>query len=215
MDEQEMLRRLGAIGAIITGSHIVYTSGRHGSAYVNKDAIYQHPHLTRDLCAALVAPYDPDVVEVVAGPAVGGVVLAQWSAWHLTERRTSGETLAVYAEEEAIDGKKRLTFRRGYDDAVRGRRVLVVEDIVNTGGSVRLLIDAVRELGAEIVGASVLCVRGAVGDDALGGVPLRALLAVPLDAWPAEECPLCRQSVPINTKVGKGQAFLAQRERQR
>lgn len=203
---------LAETGALITESHIVYASGRHGTTYVNKDALYLHPTVTEQLCARMAQDYDPDAVDVVAGPTVGGVILAQWVAWHLTKRRTAGEVLAVYAEEEAET--KRRIFRRGYDAQVRGRRVVVVEDIVTTGGTVHKVIDAVRELGGTVVGLSIICNRSGKDGADLFDVPFHPLTTVALDSWAAEECPLCAQGVPVNTSVGKGKDFVAHQRRE-
>lgn len=207
MPLHDSMQTLAEVGAIITNSHIVYTSGRHGSAYVNKDALYLHPVVTSDLCAVMASHYNADEVDVVAGPTVGGVILAQWVAWHLSQRRASGETLAVFAEEDAAT--KARVFRRGYDQQVAGKRVVVVEDIVNTGGSVEKVIAAVRALGGTVAGVSILCNRGGLTGADLGDVALQALTTISLDSWAAEECPLCQAGVQVNTAVGKGAAFLA------
>ncbi len=209
----EIMEALAGAGALIRDSHIVYTSGRHGTAYVNKDALYLHPLITEQLCGVMAGEYDADQVDVVAGPTVGGVILAQWVAWHLTRARTDGgEVLAVYAEEEIADGVKRRVFRRGYDEQVRGKRVVVVEDIVTTGGSARQVLDAVRALGATPLGLSIICNRSGKPGEALFDVPLHALATVALDSWAEDECPLCAQGVPVNTSVGKGKAFLARKQ---
>lgn len=198
---------LADAGALVTDSHIVYTSGRHGSAYINKDALYVHTEATSRVGELMARSYDADTVDVVAGPTIGGVVLSQWVAYHLTKRRKSGETLAVYAEEDGPE--KNRIFKRGYDLHIRGKNVVIVEDVVTTGGSVAKVVDAVKALNGNILGASILCNRGAVGPEAMGGVALHALTAVTLDSYAEDECPLCRSGVPINTAVGKGKAYLA------
>ena len=205
---ENILAILASVGAIITDSHVVYTSGRHGSAYVNKDALYLHPKATELLCGIMAQAYVADEVDVVVGPTIGGVILTQWVAWHLSNIRTHGEVLAAYAEEEDGGDHKIRTFRRGYDQSVQGKRVVVVEDLVTTGGSVQKVIDAVQALGGTIQGVSVLCNRGGITGADLGGVALHALTTVALDSWEASACPLCAQGVEINTAVGKGQAYL-------
>src|SRR6185503_4691372 len=107
--------------AMITGSHVVYTSGKHGSAYVNKDAVYPSTARVAELCRFLADATAPHRPEVVCGPAMGGIILAQWTGHHLG-------LPAVYAEKTAGG----MALRRGYDKLVAGRRVLVVEDILNT-----------------------------------------------------------------------------------
>lgn len=207
MSKDDVMALLADAGALVTNSHIVYTSGRHGSAYINKDALYVHTEATSKVCEMMARSYDADAVDVVAGPTIGGVVLSQWVAYHLTKQRKSGETLAVYAEEEGAE-KNRL-FKRGYDNHIRGKNVVIVEDVVTTGGSVAKVVEAVKALGGNILGASILCNRGGVGPEAMGGVKLNALTNVTLDSYAEEECPLCKDGVPINTAVGKGKAYLA------
>ena len=212
MNDADIMQALAQVNAIITDSHVVYTSGRHGKAYVNKDALYLHPQVTERLCGVMASAYQADTVAVVAGPTVGGVILSQWVAWHLNAARTTGETRSVYAEEEGEGEQKVRVFRRGYDQQIPGQRVVVVEDILTTGGSARQVIAAVRALGGEVVGLSVLCNRGGITAADVGGVPLHALTTVTLDSWDAATCPLCQQGIPINTTVGKGKAFLARQQ---
>jgi orotate phosphoribosyltransferase len=194
---------LAESGAVIRDSHVVYTSGRHGSAYVNKDAVYPHTERVRELCALLADAGRSLGAEIVCGPAMGGIILAQWTGHHLG-------LPAVYAEKEPEGG---MTLRRGYDQLVRGRRVLVVEDVVNTGGSLAGTVRAVRAAGGTVVGAVALCNRGGVTAAALDVPALVALVELSLESWTAEECPLCRRGVPIDTGVGKGREFLARTNR--
>ncbi len=208
MPNQDVLATLAGVGALITGDHLVYTSGRHGSSYVNKDALYPHTAATSQVCARIAARFADAGVEVVAGPTVGGVIMAQWTAQHLSVL-TGREVLAVYAEEEVGEGgARRRLFRRGYDALVAGRRVLVVEDILTTGGSARLVVAAAHEAGGSVVGVGALCNRGGVSAEMIGAPLLFSLSEVPLESFAPEECPLCAAGVPINTRVGKGAAFL-------
>jgi orotate phosphoribosyltransferase len=194
---------LSESGAVLQDSHVVYTSGRHGSAYVNKDAVYPHTERVRELCAMMAELARPLGAEVVCGPAMGGIILAQWTGHALG-------LPAVYAEKASEGG---MVLKRGYDRVVRGRRVLVVEDVLNTGGSIAEAVRAVATAGGIVAGAVALCNRGGVTADAIGVPVLHALVEVALDSWAADACPLCRDGVPINTDVGKGREFLAQRGR--
>jgi len=103
--------------------------------------------------------------------------------------------------------------RRGYDGIVRDRRVLVVEDVVNTGGSLRETVRAVRAAGGIVVAAVALVNRGGMRASDVEVPALHALMDLALDAWDAEACPLCRAGVPVNATVGKGREFLAARGR--
>jgi orotate phosphoribosyltransferase len=190
---------LAEAGAVITGSHVVYTSGRHGSAYVNKDAVYPHTDRVSELCRLLADAARHTRPEVVCGPALGGIILAQWTGHHLG-------ALAVYAEKLPDGG---LGLRRGYDRLVARRRVLVVEDVLNTGESVRKAVAAVRAAGGEVVAVAALCNRGGVTAAHLGVPTVISLVELSLDSWDAAACPLCRERVPIDTRIGKGREFLA------
>lgn len=200
MSEQEVLAILERVGAVLTGTHVIYTSGRHGETYVNKDALYTSTEDTSAVCKTIADHFAAAQVEVVAGPTVGGVILAQWVAHHTTWRDDHVRPAAIYAEE--VDGQR--VFRRGYADFIPGKRVLVVEDILTTGGSARKVVDAVRAAGGEVVGLGALCNRGGITAETIGVPELYALTNLPLQSWDAADCPLCRAAVPINTRVGKG-----------
>lgn len=212
MNDPTIMQMFADAGAIVTGSHFVYTSGRHSSVYVNKDALYVHPGKIATLCREMAAPFDANQIDVVIGPVMGGIVLSQWVAHHLNERRTSGETLAVYAEKEGDGPGKSFAFRRGYDRYITGKNILVVEDILTTGGSARQVIELVRRLGGNVIGLSALCNRGNVQPKDVAGTPIHTLISIALETYSAEECPFCRDHVPINTELGKGRAFLAKQE---
>ncbi len=209
---------LANLGVVITNSHIVYTSGKHGSAYVNKDAIYPHTRETSELCFALadritdikVVNDVPLIPKAVVAPAVGGVILSQWTAHHLSgycSDRWMGIP-ALYADKVG-DG---FVIKRGYEKIVAGKKTLVVEDILNTGGSALKTVEAVRKAGGDVVAVGALCNRGGVTAEELGVPHLVTLLDVKMDAWDAAECPLCAQGVPINTSVGHGAEFLARKK---
>lgn len=192
-DPAERARELfEAAGAIRTGGHFVYTSGLHGSAYVNKDAVYPDTRRISELCGLLadaVAGFHP---EVVCGPAVAGIIVAQWTAHHL-------EVPAVYADK--VDGG--LVLARGYDALVDAKRVVVVEDVLTTGGSLAKAIGAVEAAGGTPVAAAALVNRGGVRAADVNAPALVSLLELDFEAVPAQQCPLCAAGVPIDTGFGK------------
>ncbi|HZU01190.1 MAG TPA: phosphoribosyltransferase family protein, partial [Ktedonobacteraceae bacterium] len=157
-------------------------------------------------------PYNADQIDVVVGPVLGGIVLSQWVAHHLNTRRSSGETLAVYAEKEGDGPDKSFLFRRGYDSYIPGRNILVVEDVLTTGGSARQVIELVHKHGGNAVGLSALCNRGSVQPQDVGNVPIHTLITLPLETFTEAECPFCRQRIPVNTELGKGKAFLGKQQ---
>ncbi len=205
MNEQEVLQVFGKVGAVITDSHIVYTSGLHGTAYVNKDAVYPELPESDALASALADRFLNDGVEVTIGPAVGGALFARDVARELS-RMTGRRIRPVYAEKS--DGDT-FVIKRGYDKLILGKKILVVEDVLNTGGSVKKVIEATRAAGGIVVGLGVLCNRGGITPQDVGDVPrLDALVNVTFYAYDEATCPLCERNVPINTDVGKGREFL-------
>ncbi len=213
MNQEEVLEIFKRTGALLDG-HFVLTSGRHSGSYINKDAIYPHirevARLTWEF-AVRFASHQP-AIQTVVGPAMGGIILATWTARHLEQtlgERDDISVAAVYAEKE----DDRFIFRRGYDEFVRNRRVLIVEDILTTGGSVKKVAEAVRQAGGEIVAVAALCNRGKLAAEKLGVPELYALLELDFQSYEEPDCPLCRNGVPVNTKVGKGREFLARQSK--
>src|SRR6266571_5504526 len=209
MNDQQIWQMFADAKAIIRESHFVYSSGRHSSVYVNKDALYLHTEVIARLCQSMAQPYDADQIDVVVGPVLGGIVLSQWVAHYLNVNCATGETLAVFAEKGNDGVDKKFFFGRGYDKLIFGRNILVVEDLLTTGGSVRQVVETVRQYGGNVVGVSVLCNRGNVQPTDVGDVPIDALISLSLETYTEEECPFCQQQIPINTELGKGRAFLA------
>jgi orotate phosphoribosyltransferase len=210
--EAEVKQILEETDAVITGSHVVYSSRRHGSAYVNKDAVYAYPEAVSQLCRSIAHRFyhkdqTENLVQVVVAPAVGGISLATWTAYHLGKISTS-VVQSLYADKEGTG----FVLKRGYDERVKGKRVLVVEDILTTGLSVRKVVETVRLAGGDVIGVCALVNRGGVTAEQVGGVPrLEALLHLSMDSFEAGACPHCRSGVPINTKVGHGKQFLAEK----
>lgn len=248
--EKSTLEIFSKVGAVITDSHIVYTSGQHGSAYVNKDEVYPYTEFTKLLCQYIGAGFTEDKVEVVVAPAVGGINLSQGVAHFLT-RYFKRNVLSIYAEheqesilkaeenttgiiveaptllkkskdqifrflnkgDELIIKKKGFVIGRNYKKYIPGKRILIVEDIITTGGSVKGVIEAVRKLDGNIIGVGVLCNRNPkITEKELEVPKLIALTNIPLEKWDEDKCPFCARNVPINTDVGKGKDFLARKQ---
>lgn len=204
----EALQLFKDVGAILTDTHVVYASGKHGSAYINKDAVYPHTDKISALCRQIAERFAGKGVEIVAAPTIGGVILSQWIA-HFLSGPGKKPVLAVFAEEETLpNGEKRRFFKRGYDKLIDGKKVLVAEDILTTGGSAKKVVEAVKNLGGKIIACAALVNRGGVTADDVGA-PLISLIEITLDSWDEKDCPLCKKNIPINTNVGKGRDFIA------
>ena len=199
---------LKKVGAVITDDHFVYTSGKHGEVYINKDALYPHTKETSQVCRTMAKIYKNKKVEVVVGPALGGIILSQWIAHHLSKIKGK-EILGIYTEK---DEKSNQVFRRGYDKLVKGKKVLVVEDLTTTGGSVKKAVDSVKAAGGKVIGVCVMVNRDPENvNSELMGVPFTAVGVLKAEAFDEKDCPFCKENRPINTTVGHGKQYLAKR----
>lgn len=188
MSEKEVEDLLIETSAIMEG-HFLLTSGLHSPRYVEKFNVLQKPVYTEKLCRAMAEKFKDANIETVVGPVTGGILLA-----HETGKALG--TRAIFTERE--NGK--MTFRRGFT-LHEGERVLIVEDIVTTGGSIREVIDVVKEHGGIPVAVSMLVDRSG-GKATFGDVPSTALLHMDVQTYKPEECPLCKVGIPM-TKRGR------------
>ena len=188
MTQEEVRALLVKTGAIMDG-HFLLTSGLHSPHYVEKFNVLQHPAYTAQLCAAMAEKFKDAEIETVVGPVTGGILLA-----HETGKALG--TRAIFTER--VDGK--MTFRRGFS-LREGERVLIVEDIVTTGGSIKEVIEVVKAAGAVPVAVSMLVDRSG-GKADFGDVPSTALLTMDVETYSPDTCPLCAKGVPM-TKRGR------------
>ncbi len=173
-------------GALLDG-HFLLKSGRHAARYLEKFLVLQHPRIGVELCrrmAEALAPYEPTLV---VGPTTGGVLLS-----FETARQLGGGVRAAFAE-PVPDGGRAL--RRGWPVGA-DERVAIVDDILTTGASLLETVAAVRATGATAVAAAVLVDRSVGSVDA--GMPLHSLGRIEIPSWPAANCPLCDDGVPLS-----------------
>lgn len=200
----DILAILKQVNAVMTDDHFVGTKSPHFSTYINKDALYPHIAETSTVCAEFAQQFAQFQPDVVAGPALGGIILSQWTAYHLSQQ-LNRPVLSVYAEKKADT----LQLTRGYDSLVKGKNVVVVEDLTTTGGSLLQAIQAVQQAGGKVVAAAVMVNKNPNEvTSAFFGVPFFALAELPVELYTADNCPLCKNGVPINTTVGHGKKFL-------
>ncbi|WP_288822715.1 orotate phosphoribosyltransferase [uncultured Megasphaera sp.] len=188
MTEENVKKLLIQTKAILEG-HFLLTSGLHSPLYVEKFNVLQHPEYTEMLCKELARRFADKHVQVVIGPMTGGILLAH-------EVGKALGTRAIFTERE--NGV--MTLRRGFRIAP-GERVLIVEDIVTTGGSVREVVDVVKQAAGEIVGVGLLVDRSR--NKAEFGVPqqqVEALLHLTVPTYKPDMCPLCKDGVPITER---------------
>ena len=188
MTEQEVRQLFLETNAIMEG-HFLLTSGLHSPIYVEKFNVLQHPAYTERLCRALAGKFADEAVDTVVGPMTGGILLAH-------EVGKALGTRAIFTERE----NGRMTFRRGFTLSPE-ERVLIVEDIVTTGGSVEEVIEAVRAFGGVPVGVGMLVDRSG-GTVNFGAVPHKALLHLAVETFSPDDCPLCKEG-KLMTKRGR------------
>lgn len=176
--KEQALEIFTQAGALLEG-HFRLTSGRHSNQYMQCAHVLKYPAFTEELARHLAEVFRDDGVEVVIGPAMGGIVVAYEVARQLG-------VIGMFTERE----NGQMALRRGFS-IEPGQRVLVVEDVVTTGGSVKEVIEVVEQLGGQVVGVGVLVDRSNGAVDF--GVKQAAVLSLDISSWEAEACPLCRE----------------------
>ncbi|MGN6684165.1 MAG: orotate phosphoribosyltransferase [Devosia sp.] len=194
MTTDEILDIFRQCGALLEG-HFILSSGLRSPVFLQKARVFMHPDKAETLCRALAEKLRAEGyggVSQIVSPAVGGIIPGYETARHLG-------VPAIYTER--VDGKFQL--RRGFEIA-RGEKVLVVEDIVTTGLSIRECIDCLREIGADVVAAACLIDRSAGEADV--GVPLVALASYKVPAYPADALPPELAAIPAIKPGSRGLA---------
>ncbi|MBN2008332.1 orotate phosphoribosyltransferase [candidate division KSB1 bacterium] len=182
MEHDDVLELFRKSGAFLEG-HFLLTSGLHSPHYFQCAKVLQYPNSAQKLCWEIANHYMTKKISVVIGPAIGGIVVAQEVARLINAR-------AIFAERQ--DGK--MTLRRGFE-LLPEDRVLVVEDVVTTGGSIKEVIDLVKESSASLQGVGFIVDRtqGKVQFDC----PSFSLLKMDVITFSSQECPLCNQNLPL------------------
>ena len=181
---EEVMKKFEEAGAIQKG-HFKLTSGVHSDTYIQCAQIMQHPEFMHNLCSELGKKFRGDDIDVIVGPAIGGIIMA-----HVMARVLGPWVRAIFTERE--NGK--MTLRRSFE-IKEGEKVLVVEDVTTTGSSVREVIDIVKSRQGKVVGVGVLIDRS--GGEVDFGIKTEKLLTVDIKTYLPEECPLCKKGIPV------------------
>lgn len=207
--DNEVLEILKKTNTINDNSHFVYTHGKHAKSYVNKDALYPHTKYTSRIAEIIAQKYKEAPIDIVVGPSLGGIILSQWTAHHLSLLKNK-EVLSIYTEKTP---EKDQIFTRGFDKIVKGKKVLIVEDIVTTGGSVKKVINSVIKSEGEVIAVCSIVNKDPDHiDPAFIGAPYTYLTTYDTQVYDEKECPLCEQNIPINTTLGHGAQYLHERK---
>lgn len=182
MTNQELLTAFEELGVLQTG-HFRLTSGLHSEQYMQCAKLFEYPRKAQAIVATLLSRL-PEGIETVIAPAIGGVTVGYELARQLGCR-------FIFAERQ--EGE--MVFRRGFS-LKPGEKVLAVEDVVTTGGSVQEVVNLAKECGAEILGVATIVDRSQGKADF--GVPFYSLVSMQITVYQPEECPLCSQGTPLS-----------------
>jgi orotate phosphoribosyltransferase len=181
LNREEILKIFTDTEAMLTG-HFRLTSGKHSDRYFQCAQVLQYPRYCEILCRELAERYQDVKIDTVIGPAMGGITISYEVARILGAR-------SLFTERE----NGLMTLRRGFT-MQPGEKILVVEDVITTGGSVMEVIKLVRNAGGDVVGAGVLVDRSNGQVDL--GVRTEALLVTSVVTYEPEDCPLCKEGIP-------------------
>ena len=179
ISDERVLEILKEAGVLLEG-HFRLTSGRHSNRYLQCAKIFRNTKYSEELCKALAEQFANDSVDVVIGPAMGAVQMAYEVSRHL-----NCENFFAERDEEG-----KMVLRRGFT-VTKDMNVLLVEDVVTTGGSVKEVLELVQEVGANVVGIGSIVNRTSGNVDF--GVPFKSVITVDVESYDPEDCPLCKE----------------------
>ncbi len=189
MNQEKVLNIFRKTNALLVG-HFLLTSGKHSNIYLEKFMVLQNPEYTEKLSKEIAKHFKKKKPDVVIGAAVGGIILAYEVARQLGVR-------GIFMERE--EGK--LVLRRNFE-IKKGEKVLIVEDIVTTGGSVKELIESLKKYDCKIIGIGILINRSG-GELDFGVDDTFALATVDVNAYEPDNCPFCKKNIPLTARGSK------------
>lgn len=187
-------------GAVYKDKHFVYYSGKHGPHYINTDVVFPDVAQMRKIAWMLAEPFIGQF-DIVVGPPTGGIVLATYTVNVLAEHGHQATLLWTDWDDDDFVFK-----RAGFAEKLQGKRVLVVEDIVTTGASAAKVCQQIERNNGSVVAISAICNRGGVTSEKVGW-PFQTLTSIDFDDYDPDDCPLCKQQIPIVVNIGHGSDF--------
>jgi len=185
----EILKRTGAYQS---NDHILLPSGHHSSEFIEKTLVTTEPSFTEGLGAVIAKHFAQWPVDVVLSTGPGALIVS-----HCVARAHPSRPILIYGTKGVSGGKRRVTLQAEFQRLIRpGTKVLLVEDLVSTGSTVRLLIELVEHLGGQVVGIGALWRRTKKAE--IGGKPVFSLVSRDFPTYAPESCPICKKGVPLN-----------------
>lgn len=202
-------KELEKVGCLYSG-HFVGVSGKHLAGYCNIDPLLPHVNLVNKMIKMLVAEFKNSGVETVVSPAVGAIPFSHWGAYHLS-KMTKKEVKGVWADKVKNSAQKAFAFeRQGFLEAVAGKKVLILEDMINQMFSIKATIETVSKAGGKIVGVGSVAANKGVSAKAMDVKKFINLVDIYYDVWTPEDCVengLCSKNVPIVEDIGHGDEY--------
>ncbi len=207
MNEQVVINEFQKAGALVSG-HFVFSHGAHADTFLDAERLSRNPISTATICREMAALFVRDDVDVVVGPATGGIVLGHVVAYQLAKlTQRSVTSLYVHRRDDRL-----FSLRQGDESIVIGKRTLIVDDVATSWGSINETAQCIHTAGGEVVGAVVMWDR--LGESSVDvNYRREALIRKVVPSWPARSCHLCKAGVPINTQYGHGATFIKQQGR--
>ena len=183
MNQKQLLQIFKDAGALLQG-HFLLSSGLHSGQYLQCARVLENPQTSEKLCRALAENFRGRSISAVIGPAVGGIVVAYELARALGAR-------ALFAERESA----KMCLRRGFSVSANDK-VLIAEDVVTTGGSVKEVIEVLKTCGAKIVGVAALINRSG-SKKPFGKISFKCLKKINIKTYRPQNCPLCKEGLAL------------------
>lgn len=209
--EERIIQIFENTKAILDG-HFIGTSFKHLDKYVEKRLIYPSTQETSEICEMFAEDFKGKDIEVVIAPTTGGIILGFETARQLTIM-TNKKVANVFIEKKKKGG---LEFHEGFSELVKGKRALILDDVLTTGGSLEGVVNETKKAEGVIVGVGVVWNRGSVKSKDIGvGVEIDALCERQYESWTEEECSAsgpCSKGIPVNSAIGRGKEYLAKKK---
>jgi orotate phosphoribosyltransferase len=205
MDNKEDTKNLDfliKLGAAVINDHVITPSGRHARTSFTKYKLYRHPKEISLIAEKIAKEFRNYDIQVVVGVSFGGAILSQLVAYHLI-KLNKNNVLSLYLE---YSGGKLVLRDNSNKNLAKGKRILIVDDSLNTGKTIKQTSSFVENLGSKVIGATVICNRNSITAEDLKIPILYSFVACHdiEESYSPENCPICKEGIPISKEFGVG-----------